>query len=76
MENRRLRSLLTLAGLFWSTFGFSQTDAGFLNDTFFRDGKYYVAVAIIAIVFAVVITYLVILDRKISNLEKELNNEN
>jgi len=36
------------------------------------DGKIWVVVAVIAIVFIGIITYLVLLDRKISKIEKSL----
>lgn len=65
-----------IAALFLSNTAFAQGNSDFLDDTFFRDGKYYVAVLILAIIFAAIITYLVILDRKVSRLEKELKDEN
>jgi CcmD family protein len=36
------------------------------------DGKIWVVVGVIAIVFVGIITYLVLLDRKISKIEKSL----
>ena len=57
-----------------STLGFG-ADGSFLNDTFYRNGKYYVVVLILTIIFIAIITYLVSLDRKISKIEKELKNE-
>jgi uncharacterized membrane protein len=41
-----------------------------MADTFRSEGKIYVVVAIILIVLAGLIVYLVILDRKISKLER------
>ena len=43
-----------------------------MADTMRSEGKIYVVVAILLLIFAGVITYLVILDRKISKLEKKL----
>ncbi|WP_394990197.1 CcmD family protein [Emticicia sp.] len=43
-----------------------------MADQMRSDGKIWVVVAVIAIVFAGIITYLVLLDRKISKIEKSL----
>ena len=44
-----------------------------MADTFRAEGKIYVVVAIILIVLAGLITYLFLLDRKISRLEKMIH---
>jgi hypothetical protein len=44
-----------------------------MADTFRAEGKIYVVVAIVLIVLAGLITYLFVLDRKITRLEKEVN---
>lgn len=44
-----------------------------MADTFRSDGKIYVVVAIILIVLVGLITYLFMLDRKVSKLEKMLD---
>jgi len=44
-----------------------------MADQFRADGKIYVVVAVIAIVFLGISLYLVYLDRKISKIEKSLN---
>jgi uncharacterized membrane protein YidH (DUF202 family) len=43
-----------------------------MADQMRADGKIWVVVAVIAIVFIGIITYLVLLDRKISKIEKSL----
>lgn len=43
-----------------------------MADTMRSEGKIYVVVAILLLIFAGVITYLVMLDRKISRIEKKL----
>lgn len=43
-----------------------------MADQMRSDGKIWVVVGVIAIVFAGIITYLVLLDRKISKIEKSL----
>ena len=72
MENRRLKSALALAAMFITNLSMAQGDSDFLDDTFYRDGKYYVAVLIISLIFAAIVFYLVTLDRKIGRLEKDL----
>lgn len=42
-----------------------------MADTFRAQGKIYVVVAILSIVFTGIVIYLIRLDRKISRLEKE-----
>lgn len=43
-----------------------------MADTMRSEGKIYVVVAILLLIFAGLIAYLVMLDRKISKLEKKL----
>ena len=43
-----------------------------MADTMRSEGKIYVVVAILLIIFAGIITYLVMLDRKVSRIEKKL----
>jgi K+-transporting ATPase A subunit len=46
-----------------------------MADTFRADGKIYVVVAVVLIVLAGLITYLFLLDRKMSKLEKMIENK-
>ena len=41
----------------------------------FQSGKIYVVVCVVAIIFTGIVTYLIMLDRKISKLEKEIQNK-
>ena len=43
-----------------------------MADTFRSEGKIYVVVAIVLVVLAGLITYLFVIDRKVSRLEKRL----
>lgn len=46
-------------------------------DDFMRStGKIYVVVAVLAVIFILIVGYLISLDRKIHNLEKKLPNGN
>ncbi|MCO6359465.1 CcmD family protein [Roseivirga pacifica] len=46
-----------------------------MADTLRSNGKIYVVVGVVMIIFAGVITYMVLIDRKISKLEKEVFSE-
>lgn len=46
-----------------------------MADVFRADGKIYVVVGVISIVFIGLVFYLFSLDRKISKIEKELNSK-
>lgn len=44
-----------------------------MADQLRADGKIWVVVLVLAVVFAGIITYLIRLDRQVSKLEKEMN---
>lgn len=54
-------------------FLFAQGRSVEMADTFRKEGKIYVVVAVILTIFAGIIIYLVRLDRKISKLENNKN---
>jgi CcmD family protein len=60
--------LMTLQNLF------AQVDAS--PDFFRATGKIYVVVGVIFIIFIGIILFLINLDRKLTRLEKRLNNDN
>ena len=39
----------------------------------FQSGKIYVVVTVLSVIFAGIVGYLIVIDRKISKLEKEIN---
>ena len=43
-----------------------------MADVMVANGKIYVVVGVLTIVFACIVTYLVMLDRKVSKLEKQI----
>ncbi len=73
MSGPMLRSILaTILVLLLSVVtGQAQTE---MADTMRSNGKIYVVVVVLATIFAGIFTYLVVLDRKISRLEKENQN--
>ena len=51
--------------------GFSAFAQTPVDDFFYQSGKIYVVVAIMVIIFSLLVLYLVRLDRKISQIEKQ-----
>lgn len=47
-----------------------------MADSFRADGKIYIVTTVMAIIFAAVILYLVVIDRKVKKLEDDLKNKN
>lgn len=71
MKNR-FKFLLASLGLFSPLMGLAQ-DAE-MADQMRAEGKIYVVVAVILIIFAGLVAYLILIDRKVSKLEKNLRN--
>ncbi|PLK43126.1 CcmD family protein [Emticicia sp. TH156] len=67
---KRILALVMMTLLF-STNLFAQQEVE-MADKMRADGKIWVVVAVISLVLAGIITYLVLLDRKISKIEKGL----
>ena len=63
---------LLLASLF-PLIASAQSDVE-MADTFRSEGKIYVVIAIIAIIFIGLIIYLVSIDRKVSGIERKIRN--
>jgi CcmD family protein len=64
--------LLTLFVLATITTASAQPESGdFMRST----GKIYVVIAVLVIIFTGIVLFLINLDRKLSRLEKEVNNE-
>jgi len=65
------RKIYLLLFTFLPMLAFSQNDVE-MADTFRSDGKIYIVISIIAVIFIGLIIYLISIDRKISKLEKKL----
>ncbi len=46
-----------------------------MADGLYQSGKIYVVVTVISVIFVGIVSYLIVLDRKISKLEKENKNK-
>lgn len=60
--------------LLLSIFSFAQETVE-MADSMRADGKIYVVIAVLLIIFTGIVIYLVMLDRKISKIEKELKDK-
>ncbi|MGI8598402.1 MAG: CcmD family protein [Chitinophagaceae bacterium] len=63
--------LFLIVLIFINKLSLAQNENAEMADIMRRDGKIYVVVAVILIIFIGIILYLVRLDRKISKLEKQ-----
>ena len=71
---RKTTSLLAL--LILSVSGFAQQNQPVeMADGLYLSGKIYVVITVLSVIFAGIIIYLIILDRKIGKLEKDLKNK-
>ena len=72
--NSLIKKTLPIILLLISAGAFSQTANAPIEmaDGLRQSGKIYVVVGVVVIIFIGIITYLIILDRKISKLEKEI----
>ncbi|MBC8082972.1 MAG: CcmD family protein [Hymenobacter sp.] len=68
----RFGLLLTLLLPAWQAAAQTATDTPEMADALRGDGKIYVVVAVVALVLAGLLAFLVSLDRKVSRLEREL----
>jgi len=58
--------------LLTNVFAFSQNTESEMADPMYANGKIYVVVGVVVIIFIGIIAYLIMIDRKVSKIEKEL----
>lgn len=76
MINKLKTGALFLVLLISSISGFAQQATPVeMADGLYQSGKIYVVIIVLSVIFAGIITYLIMLDRKISKLEKEVKNK-
>jgi len=46
-----------------------------MADTFRQEGKIYVVISVIGIIFLAIVCFLIFIERKLKKLEKEVNHE-
>lgn len=70
------KAALTFVMLIASVYVFAQDNAPVEMATgLYQSGKIYVVVIVMSIIFTGIAAYLIMLDRKISKLEKEIKNK-
>lgn len=67
------KTFIALFFLLATMAGFAQDNTVEMADTMRSNGKIYVVIAVILTIFAIIILYLIRLDRKISKLEKTIH---
>lgn len=67
-----MKFILTILLSLLSIATFAQPE---MADALFENGKIYVVVAVVAVIFAGIIIYLISIDKKVSKIEKQLNNK-
>jgi len=70
----KLKSLLILAFTLVAATTFAQGNDVEMADALYQSGKIYVVVGVLSIIFIGIVVYLILLDRKISKLEKNQKN--
>lgn len=76
MNNLLKKIALSMLMLIVSASAFAQDNAPVEMATgLYQSGKIYVVVIVMAIIFTGITIYLIMLDRKISKLEKEIQNK-
>jgi len=68
-----MKKIISLLILILSSFTAFSQDAPKMADAFREDGKIYVVVLVLSIVFTCLATYLIIIDRKLKKLENKVN---
>ncbi|MDZ7934218.1 MAG: CcmD family protein [Emticicia sp.] len=67
-----MKKIISLLVILLTSFNLFAQEEVQMADQMRADGKIWVVVGVIAIVFVGIITYLILLDRKISKIEKSL----
>ena len=71
-----MKKLISLAFLLLLTLsGFAQENGPQMAEGLRADGKIYVVVLVLSVVFACLATYLIIIDRKLKKLEDNLSDK-
>jgi len=72
MAKRIVKRITLIAALLISVLAKAQNDVA-MADIMRENGKIYVVVTVVAIIFAGIIVYLIRLDRKTSQMQKQLD---
>lgn len=72
-----IKKILSMAFLLSALFSSAQTTAASpeMADTFRSDGKIFVVITVIGMIFIALVIFLIVLERKVNKLEKQINNK-
>jgi hypothetical protein len=70
-----MKKFIVFLFMIFSLTAFGQSNSVEMADKFREEGKIYVVVAVVLIILVGMLTYVILLDRKISKLEREVNSE-
>ncbi|MDP1803270.1 MAG: CcmD family protein [Bacteroidota bacterium] len=72
-----IKRILTLVFLLSALFSSAQETVSSpeMADTFRSDGKIYIVITVIGMIFVALVIFLMVLERKVSKLEKQINNK-
>ncbi len=68
--------LIFLLFIFLSNFAGAQTEGPQMADLFREQGKIYVVISVISIIFLSIVFFLIYLEKKLKRLERELEEKN
>ncbi len=72
----KLKHILLFAFLLTGLSSWAQSSGDIeMADSMYQSGKIYVVVTVLSIIFVGLLVYLIMLDRKIGKIEKELKNK-
>ena len=74
IKMKKLISFISLLLLSVATFA-QEAPRVEMADGLYQSGKIYVVVTVLSVIFIGIVIYLIMLDRKISKLEKEIKNK-
>lgn len=75
MNNFIKKTTLLFAMILLSANSFAQDNTVEMATGLYQSGKIYVVVIVMALIFVGIIGYLILLDRKITKLEKDIQNK-
>lgn len=71
---KRILSLVFLLSALFTSAQESATEPQ-MADTFRSEGKIYVVITVIGMIFTALVIFLILLERKVNKLEKQINKE-
>ena len=71
---KRILSLVFLLAAFFSS-AQETSAAPAMADTFRSEGKIYIVITVIGMIFVALVIFLIMLERKVNKLEKQINNK-